>query len=134
MWISLLAGLLMAAPAPGGIRVDVGRVNVAALPKLEVSRELPTPAMVRRVEDILARDKCRFPGQTRDRFNIDVPYAVLVHPDGGAGRVVVTDLGCAELEALAGLIVLELARMGEFGATGYSKARWFGGKLNFNLQ
>ena len=134
MWTTALAGLLLAASSPAEIRVDVGRVNVAALPSVTTSRQLPTPDMIDKVEQILATETCKLPGQTKDRFDIDVPYAVLVQPDGRAGRVVVNELGCPEIESLVGLVVLELARQGDFGSTGHAKARWFGGKLNFNLR
>jgi hypothetical protein len=134
MLTMMLASSLLAASAPSEIRVDVGRVNVAALPKVETERALPTADMVDKVEEILATEKCRLRGQSKERFDIDVPYAVLVQPDGGAGRVVVSEIGCPELETFVGLVVLELARAGDFAALGQSKARWFGGSLNFNLR
>ena len=134
MWTTALASLLLAASSPAEIRVDVGRVNVDALPAVPTTRQLPTPDMISKVEQILAAQTCKLPGQSKDRFDIDVPFAVLVQPDGRAGRVVVNEVGCPEIESLVGLVVLELARQGDFGATGQPKARWFGGKLNFNLR
>ncbi len=129
-----MAAMLMMSPA-AEIRVDVGEVRTNALPPLRrVERSLPTPAMVDEVERILAETQCRLPGQTPRRFDIDVPYAVLVEPDGAASRVVVSELGCPELESYAGLVVLEMARRGEFMRTGENKARWFASTLNFNLE
>jgi hypothetical protein len=134
MIISTLAALLLMSSAPG-IQVDVGRIDRAGLPELpKVERMLPTPKMVDSVEQMLAEGECRIPGQSSKRFDIDVPYAVLVQPDGSAGRVVVTDMGCPPLETLTGLVVLELAREGSIKPTGEAKARWFWSKLNYNLQ
>jgi hypothetical protein len=134
--ISNIAAALLLANAPAaGLTVDVGRVNLSALPQLARSeRALPTSDMVGRVEKMLRSDSCRIPGQRSSRFDIDVPYAVLVQPDGSASRVVVGEVGCAELESYVGLIILELARLGDFAETGEKKAKWYGAKLNFNLQ
>ena len=59
---------------------------------------------------------------------------MLVEPDGSAARVVVAEIGCAPLESYAGLVVLELARKGDFASTGEKKAKWYGSILNFNLR
>ena len=132
---TLVAALLMAGAPAAGLKVDVGRVNLSTLPELARSRRaLPTADMIGRVEDMLRSGECRIPGQRSSRFNIDVPYAVLVQPDGSASRVVVGELGCEELESYVGLIILELARLGDFAETGETKAKWYGAKLNFNLQ
>lgn len=132
--ISTIVAALLLANAPAGIKVDVGRVNLVTLPPLRRSqRALPTSAMVGEVEAMLRSGTCRLPGQRSTRFDIDVPYAVLVEPDGTASRVVVGELGCAELESYVGLVILELARLGDFAETGEKKAKWYGSKLNFNL-
>jgi hypothetical protein len=133
--ISTIFAALMLANAPATeVRVDVGRVNLATLPKLrQAGRDLPTPVMVGDVEAMLETGQCSLPGQSSARFDIDIPYAVLVQPDGSATRVVVGELGCEKLESYAGLIVLKLAGMGDFAATGEKRARWYGSKLNFNL-
>lgn len=132
---SAIAAMLLMGAAPGGIQVDVGKIDLAALPPVQPRhRELPTARMVEQVERILAKGKCKLPGQSQGRFDIDVPYAVLLQPDGSTNRVVVSEMGCPEIESLTGLIVLELARQREFGATGQAKAKWFGSTLNFNLQ
>jgi hypothetical protein len=133
--ISTIVAALMLANAPAAnLKVDVGRVNLSTLPQLQrAERALPTARMVTDVEDLLRSGECRIPGQRSTRFDIDVPYAVLVEPDGSASRVVIGELGCAELESYVGLIILELARLGDFAETGEKKAKWYGSKLNFNL-
>jgi hypothetical protein len=135
MFSSAIAAMLLMGAAPAEIRVDVGRIDLAGLPAVEPKdTSLPTTGMVDRVERILADGTCRLPGQSASRFDIDVPYAVFLYPDGSASRVVVSDMGCPAIESLTGLLVLQLARQRDFGATGQAKAKWFGSTLNYNLQ
>jgi hypothetical protein len=118
-----------------GVQVDVGRINRQALPPLQaVERSLPTPTMVENVEKILESGQCNLPGQSSRRFDITVPYAVLVEPDGSAGRVVVQETGCAPLESYVGLLVMRLASEGDFAKSRAPRARWYTSEINFNLQ
>lgn len=131
----LIAAMLLAGAAPPEIRVDVGEVDLSTLPALEQSGpQLPTRAMVARVERILASGHCKIRGNTSRRFDIDVPFALLVEPDGKANQVVVSDLGCPELESFTGIIALELANRGHLRGAADAKAQWFGSSLNFNQQ
>lgn len=130
--IVLAVSMMASAPAP--IQVDVGKADWSAMPRLErVERPLPTPAMLDRVHNMLTSSKCRVRGAAPNRFDITVPYAVLVNPDGSAGRVVVGETGCAALESYVGLIVLGLAKQGDFKPSGDGKARWMSSEINFNL-
>lgn len=132
---TIAALLLMAATPATALQVDVGQVKLDKLPALKRSGiALPTSTMVGRVEKMLAEGKCRLAGQSGKRFDIDIPYAVLLQPNGGATRVVVSDIGCPDLESYTGFLVLEMARRGEFKGNGVNKARWFGSTLNYNLQ
>ena len=90
--------------------------------------------MVQHVQRMLERGECDLRGQSKRRFDIDVPYAVLVQPDGTAKRVVVSELGCPALETYVGLLVLEMARIGDFKSTGEPRPRWFASRLNFTLE
>ncbi|HYE27604.1 MAG TPA: hypothetical protein VEA61_05155 [Allosphingosinicella sp.] len=73
----------MLGPASGPIQVDVGRADGSGMAPLNAGeRRLPTPGMVGQVERILLSGACSIPGQTSKRFDITVPYAVLVEPDG----------------------------------------------------
>jgi hypothetical protein len=130
----LAAALLMGAQTPE-LQVDVGHVNSQALPQLKaVQRAMPTPDMVNRVAAMIGSDGCAIRGQTRMHFDIDVPYAVQVNPDGTASHVVVGEMGCPALESYVGLLVLELARQGDFRASSARQPRWYASSLNFNLQ
>ena len=136
---AILAALLFAGtqtPAPASeLQVDVGRADWAKLPPLKaVARAMPTPEMVEKVENILRVGDCRIRGQSPAHFDITVPYAVQVNPDGTASHVVVADMGCPSLESYVGLIVLQLARNGDFRASGGRQKLWYGSSLNFNEQ
>ena len=131
---SIIATLLLGA-ASGPVQVDVGRADWSSMPALEtVERQLPTPAMVGDVEKMLVSGQCALKGQTSRRFDITVPYAVLVEPDGSARHVVVAETGCAPLESYVGMVVLTLAEAGDFRPSGQSKARWYASELNFTQE
>jgi hypothetical protein len=130
-----LLSLLLSGAAPAELQVDVGHIELAKLPAMKrQERPLPTPEMATEVGRILGSGRCSLRGQSANRFDIDIPYAALVEPDGGVQRVVVGQIGCAELESYAGLVVLELARLGDFKASATGQARWYGDTLNFNLR
>lgn len=131
----LIAAMLLASAAQPEIRVDVGKVDLATLPALENSGpEVPTRAMVERVERILASGHCKIRGNTSRRFDIDVPFALLLEEDGSASQVVVSDLGCPELETFAGIVALEMANRRYLQPAGEAKGQWYGSILNFNQQ
>lgn len=130
-----IAAAMLLSTVSGPIQVDVGRANWTALPPLKaVERVMPSPEMVDRVETMLGSGACTIRGQSAKKFDITIPYAVLVEPDGSARRVVVAETGCAELETYVGVIVSAMAREGDFQRTHEAKARWFASELNFNLQ
>ncbi|HEX8225510.1 MAG TPA: hypothetical protein VF605_16980 [Allosphingosinicella sp.] len=135
MFAPILAAAMLLGPAAGPIQVDVGRADWGKMPPLKaVRRALPTPAMVGRVEEMLASGQCTLPRQRADKFDITIPYAVQVDPDGRARRVVVAEAGCPVLETYAGGLILAMAARGDFKPTGEAKARWFASALNFNLK
>jgi hypothetical protein len=130
---ALIAMVSLAGAAPA-VQVDVGRIDRKALPALIAKeRALPTPVMVGDVENMLASGTCTFSGQSPTRFDITVPYALLVESDGSAYHVVVQETGCKPLESYVGLLVIEMARQGDFAKSAGPKPRWYASELNFNL-
>jgi hypothetical protein len=130
----ILAALLLASAGPA-IQVDVGRANWnAMLPLRAEQRDLPTPEMVGRVQEMLSSGECRLAGQTPRRFDLTIPFAVLVEPDGRPQRIVIAESGCAALETYVGRVVLAMAGAGDFKRTGQPSARWFASAVNFNLR
>jgi hypothetical protein len=133
--LGTIAAAMLLGASTGPVQVDVGKADWNAMPALKaVERDMPTPAMVGRVQTMLASGKCNLPRQTSRRFDITVPYAVLVEPEGQARRVVVAETGCPMLETYVGVLVLGMAEQGDFKPTGESKARWYASALNFNLR
>ena len=131
---ALIAAAALAGNAPE-VKVDVGQIDAKRLPALiAVNRPLPTPTMVGNVAKMLTSGKCRFTGQTARSFDITVPYAVLVEPDGNSRHVVVQETGCQALEGYVGLLVLQMARHGDFAKSAGPEARWYASELNFNLR
>lgn len=124
---------LLAAPA-GAQTVEVGRADWSALPRIENAREIPMAGLVGRVEEMLRSKACTLSGQTADRFDITVPYAILLEPDGSTKRVVVAETGCTPLETMVGEVALLRARSGHFRPARGGKARWYAHEINFTLE
>jgi hypothetical protein len=131
----IIAAAMLLGPAAGPIQVDVGRADWDKMPRLKaVRRPLPTPDMVGRVQEMLASGQCVLPRQRAEKFDITIPYAVQVDPDGRARRAVVAETGCPILETYVGRLILAMGEQGDFKPTGEAKARWFASALNFNLK
>ena len=133
----LIASMLLAAapvaPVPN-VQVDVGQFDPAAFPEAEMrERRMPHHTMLTRVEDILRERRCRLQGQSHRRFDIRVPYVVMLTPDGTPTRFVVADIGCQPIEAFVGRVILELAREGDFRPTGADEPQWYRSELRFIL-
>lgn len=140
MLIAIASALLAAAqPAPAAVpaasvQVDVGRFDPATFPEAEMrERRMPHHIMLTRVEDILRERRCRLEGQSHRRFDIRVPYVVMLAPDGTPTRFVVADIGCQPLESFVGRVILELARVGDFRPTGAGEPQWYRSELRFIL-
>lgn len=136
MLILIASALLASTPvAPAaGVQVDVGRFDPASFPQAEMrERRMPHHAMLSSVEDILRERRCRLEGQSHRRFDIRVPYVVRLDPDGTPTRFVVSDIGCQPLESFVGVVILELARAGDFQPTGASQAGWYASELRFTV-
>jgi hypothetical protein len=121
----LTALLLLAAPttyAP----LFVGRFDPADFPNAQkIERRMPHADLNSRVEKILSQRRCKLDGQTKARFDIVVPYAVLMDPEGKPEKVVVKDIGCEPIERLVGEIGSELANAGDFKVAHNSGRRWY---------
>lgn len=124
----MLMGLLLMSAVP----VEVGRFDESQFPNAKkVDRRMPQAELVRRVDRILAFKECSIPGQTRDKYDIVVPYAVLMEPNGQASKVVVKDTGCAPIEVLVGQVANELIKAGDFRKNQNDVERWYVSEVYF---
>jgi hypothetical protein len=138
--MSLLATLLLvlaqpaSAPEAPEIEVNVGRFDPADFPNLiRLDRRMPEAEMVRRVEAMLQDGRCTIEGATGRRFNIVVPFAILMNADGTADTVVVHEAGCEALETLVGQIVLAQLERGDFRPQHEASERWYVSELGFAM-
>jgi hypothetical protein len=141
--MSMLAAMLLtflqpAAPAPAvaapDVEVNVGRFDPADFPDLiRIERRMPEDEMHRRVEVMLADGRCTLSGANWVRFNIVVPFAILMEADGTPDEVVVHEAGCAPLETLVGQIVLAQLRRGDFRPQHTVGERWYVSELGFAM-
>lgn len=121
----MLSALLLFA-APTYAPLFVGRFDPADFPNAQkIERRMPHADLNNRVEKILGDRRCTIDGQTKTRFDIVVPYAVLMDPAGKPEKVVVKDLGCDPIERLVGEIGSELANAGDFKVAHNSGRRWY---------
>jgi hypothetical protein len=136
MRTAVAAIALMFAGSPAYAQsVEVGKVNWSKLPALkERPSRLDYAQLTERVGTVLSTGKCAIKGASPKRFDITVPYAVLIEPNGTASRIVVSDMRCTGIETLVGEAVLARSDAGDFLPTGEAKARWYVSALNFNLR
>lgn len=136
MRTAVAAIALMLAGSPVQAQsVDIGKVAWSKLPALkEKPSRLDYAQLVERVETVLSTGKCPIKGASPRRFDITVPYAVLIEPNGKASRIVVSQMNCAGIETLVGETVLARSDAGDFLPTGEAKARWYVSALNFTLR
>ena len=123
----MIASLLLLAATPTTYApLFVGRFDPADFPNAQkIERRMPHADLNNRVEKILSERRCSLEGQTKTRFDIVVPYAVLMDAAGKPEKVVVKDLGCAPIESLVGQIGSELANAGDFKIAHNSGRRWY---------
>ncbi|MBX3563966.1 MAG: hypothetical protein KF730_05235 [Sphingomonas sp.] len=133
--LAVLATPAMAQDNSDKITIDVGKAPWGKFPRL-ASRVDHTDyaALSLLVEDTLSTRKCRFPGQQARHFDITVPYAVKIEADGSFSRILVSDIGCRQIEQLVGYTVFMRSRNGEFAPVNDNQARWYSGELNINLE
>jgi hypothetical protein len=130
----LAAASMLAAPA-GATTIEVGKANWSSMPRLaKAPRQLSYEKMVDNVERLLKERSCSFDGQRPNRFDIIVPYAVFLEPDGKASRVLVADMGCEPLETMVGNLVADLSALGDYKPSAADKARWYASTINFTLR
>jgi hypothetical protein len=122
----MFTAFLMLASTTTYAPLFVGRFDPADFPNAQkIERRMPHADLNNRVEGILADHRCKLEGQTKTRFDIVVPYAVLMDPAGKPEKVVVKDIGCSPIETLVGQIGSELANAGDFKVTHSGGKRWY---------
>lgn len=122
----MFASLLLLASTTAYAPIFVGRFDPADFPNAQkIERRMPHADLNSRVERILGQGQCKLAGQTKTRFDIVVPYAVLMESSGKPIKVVVKDISCNPIERLVGEIGSELASAGDFKSSHQSGNRWY---------
>jgi hypothetical protein len=117
------------------VAIDVGTAAWNRLPPLRAKQQdLNHGLLVAAVERILKSKQCAIPGQSPRTFDINVPYAVLIGPNGEANRVLVADTGCAPLELLVGETAIARSRRGDFKTVRTAKPRWYASSLSLSMR
>jgi hypothetical protein len=134
--IAAAALILASAPALGQeAQVQVGTAKWDKLPSLKTRPgNIPYERLANGLEEILKSGQCAMPGQTARFFDVTVPFAVLVEPNGKASRILVADMKCRPLEEMIGSLTQRRAERGDFVATGQSKPRWYASKVSIAVE
>lgn len=126
-----LAGAALAMAAQN-VPVAIGNFETATLPPLiKIDRQLPHATMTKRVEEIIKNRECTLSGQSSEKFDIVVPFAILLAVDGTAKKVVVHDTGCHPLTILVAEVVVSQAARGDFVIPEGKADQWFGSDVYF---
>ena len=126
-----LALALVSAPAAAQT-VQTGRGEFQKFPQLKKKNiPLDLNRLIAWTSDILAKGECKLKGQRAEKFDIDVPYAALVEPDGTVRRIIIAEMGCPPLETMVGSTVVEMVKRGDVKPTGQEQAYWFGDRIAF---
>lgn len=129
-----LAACAAAAPAAAQT-VQTGTADWNALPQARMrhsyAQYIDQNHVTLWTEQVLKSGQCNVKGMRPDRFDIDVPYAVLVQPDGTVTRILIPDMGCAGLNTIVGSTVMDIVKAGAFKPTGEKQAYWYGDRLAF---
>lgn len=122
----MIAALLLLAAPTTYAPLFVGRFDPADFPDAQkVDRRMPHADLNHRIEKILSEKRCTIEGQTKTRYDIVIPYAVLMDLSGKPEKVVVKDIGCEPIERLVGEIGSELANAGDFKMAHSTGKRWY---------
>jgi hypothetical protein len=115
-----------------GVPVAVGDVRAATLPQLiKVDRYLPHATMTKRVEEMLKKHECTISDQRSDKFDVVVPYAILLGDNGTVEKIVVQDTACQPLTMLVAEVVVSRAARGDFIVPDGRINQWFGSDVYF---
>jgi hypothetical protein len=127
----LLALLMLAVPATAQT-VETGRADWDKFPRVKKKqRPLDVSRLSDWAESVLSSGECRVPGMSPDKFDIDIPYAALVEPDGTVKRVIMADAGCPGLNTMVGSTIYDWVQRGDFKPTGKKEPLWFAGRVAF---
>ena len=129
-----LAALGLSAPA-GAQNVISAHGNWNAIPpaatRHSYAQYIDPNRLTLWMEQALREGTCSVRGMTPAKFDVDVPYAVLVEPDGSVSQVMIPEMGCPALNTIVGSTVVELGKRGMFKPTGLAQAAWFRDRIAF---
>jgi hypothetical protein len=130
--IALLLAVTMLAVPAAAQTVQTGRGEFSKFPQLK-KKNIPLDynRLIAWTEEALSRGKCQLKGQRPKKFDIDVPYAALVEPDGTVRRIIIGEIGCPELETMVGSTIVEMVKRGDIKPTGQDQAYWYGDRIAF---
>ena len=133
MMLAALISAMMMTSTPATLpTVETGVTEWSKLPKVKKrDRALELSPMIDWTQKALASGECKIKGMNERKFDVDVPYAVLVEPNGTVKRIVIAETGCSSLNTLIGSTIFDWVQKGDFKPTGEDEPLWFGDRIAF---
>lgn len=85
------------------------------------------------IDALAAAGKCKAIG-TRDRIDLDLDILVEFARDNSIKRVIIEDIGCPEVQAIAATAASQAADKGWLRPTGENDAGWYRGSISYALR
>jgi hypothetical protein len=83
-----------------------------------------------RIQESLASGECSVPGQSKNRFDLSVPFLVRFEPDGAVEKLVLQRIGCERIESVAGQMALKMVEAGGYKPSKQKNATgWYRGTI-----
>ena len=124
--------LVLAMPAAAQV-VETGKADWDRLPPARIKGDLDYQKLSRWAEQVVESKACRDAGWRPERFRVDEPFAVLLEPDGTVKRIVIAETSCPGIDYVVGLHLQALSEAHRFRPTGTAAARWYGGRVVFEV-
>src|SRR3954463_16233540 len=122
-----LAAFGLSAPAPAQ-KVVSAHGDWSAIPQAATRHSYAEYVDANRLtlwmEQALRDGTCKVRGMTPTKFDVDVPYAVLVEPDGSVSQIMIPEMGCPALNTIVGSTVVERGKHGLLKPPGFAQAPW----------
>jgi hypothetical protein len=84
------------------------------------------------IQHSLASGECNVPGQTKNKFDLSVPFLVRFEPGGAVDKLVLQRVGCDRIESVAGQMALKIVQAGGYRPSKQKNATgWYRGTIRF---
>lgn len=111
--------------------IEAASGNWSNIPPMPATTQMMLGASAMKSIDAAARQgKCPVIGD-RNRVRLDMPVLVQFGSGKDVKRVIVSKIGCPEVEQIVGNAALHSANAGRFRPTGENQTGWYRGRISY---